>query len=264
MGDTAQHRYSLLIIEDDDEYRNYIVDGLQDMYDIIQASDGKEGWDKVLTYHPDLIITDVKLPRIDGIKLSEKIKADKRTRHLPVIILTGLSGEEEQIRGLNSGANDYLTKPFNFDILAVKIKNLLSLLVMFKQTYSKRFLVLPGDFEVKTSHDEFIGSVMNFIEDNIASKKLNVANLSAHLGTSRVALYNKVFELTGKPPVELIRSVKLDKALRQLTTTDKALAQIARETGFATAHYFSKSFKDKFGLLPSEYRIAHKKPSIKA
>lgn len=252
-----EKRHRLLVIEDHEEWRDYLVGCLQDTYEVIEAADGQEGWEKVLSVRPDLIITDVKLPLIDGIKLSEKIKTDKRTRHLPVILLTALSSHDDQLRGLSSGANDYLTKPFNFDILIVKIKNLLAVHNLLKQTYSKRFTVLPAAVEVKATHELFMSSVMRFLEENIASGNLNVANLSAHLGTSRVSLYNRVLELTGQSPIELITSFKLDKAAGELTNTNKALAQVARETGFATPHYFSKIFKDKFGLLPSEYRHAH-------
>jgi YesN/AraC family two-component response regulator len=248
----------LLIVEDDDEWRQYISDCLIDRYEVFQACNGKEGWDKVLACHPDLVITDIKLPVMDGIKLSRKIKADKRTRHLPVILLTGLNKEEEQLKGLRSGANDYLVKPCNVDILAIKIKNLLALHYALKEIYSKRFVVQPADVEIKSGDDEFINSALRFIENNIQSNNLNVLNLSTHLKTSRVALYNRIFKLTGMPPVEFIRSFKLNQAAGQLINTDKALALIARATGFATAHYFSKSFKGKFGLLPSEYRSKYK------
>jgi len=253
-----EKHHRLLVIEDHEEWRDYLVDCLQDTYEVIEATDGQDGWGKVLSLHPDLIITDIKLPFIDGIKLSEKIKTDKRTRHLPVILLTALSSHDDQLRGLSSGANDYLTKPFNFDILIVKIKNLLAVHNLLKQTYSKRFTVLPAAVKVK-NQESFMSGVMRFMEENIASGNLNVANLSAHLGTSRVSLYNRVLELTGKSPIELITSFKLDKAAGELSNTNTALAQVARETGFATPHYFSKIFKDKFGLLPSEYRHAHQK-----
>ncbi|TFF37536.1 response regulator [Mucilaginibacter psychrotolerans] len=252
-----EKHHRLLVIEYNAEWRDHIVECLQDTYEVIEAADGQDGWEKVLSLHPDLIITDVKLPQIDGIKLSGKIKTDKRTRHLPVILLTALSSHDDQLRGLSSGANDYLTKPFNFDILLIKIKNLLAVHNLLKKTYSRHFTVLPAAVEV--NQESFMSGVTRFMEENITSGNLNVASLSAYLGTSRVSLYNRVLELTGKSPIQLITSFKLDKAAGQLTNTNKAPAQVARETGFATPHYFSKIFKDKFGLLPSEYRHAHQK-----
>ncbi|MEO7213859.1 response regulator [Mucilaginibacter sp.] len=256
-----KQQFRLLVIEDDDDLRAYIVDGLCQTYQVFYAANGQEGWDKVLSCQPNLIITDVKLPLIDGIRLTKMIKSDKRTHHLPVILLTALNREEDQIKGLNSGANDYLIKPCNFDILNLKIRNLLALNDMFKNTYSKRIVVIPREINIKTSGEEFLISAASYIETNIKSHKLSVAGLSAHFGRSRVALYNRIFELTGKPPVEFIKSYKLEKAAGLLTKSNIAVAQVALEAGFATAHYFSKSFKIKFGILPSEYRTAHLNPA---
>jgi DNA-binding response OmpR family regulator len=259
MHATTKQKHRLLIIDDDDDLRAYMIDNLQTFYHVFQAADGKEGWNKVLACQPDLIITDIKLPLLDGIQLSLKIKSDKRTCHLPVILLTALTREEEQIRGLNSGANDYLTKPFNFAILNVKIKNLLAQNDALKTIYSRRIIIQPPEVGIKSNGEKFMTAVTAYIHENIKSPKLNVANLSAHLGTSRVAIYNRIFELTGKPPVAFIRSYKLDIAAELILRSNLSLAEIAHEAGFATAHYFSKSFKDKFGVLLSEYRIDCKK-----
>ncbi|MBD1363127.1 response regulator [Mucilaginibacter sp. ZT4R22] len=254
-----KHQFRLLVIEDDADLRDYVVDNLRQSYEVFQAADGKEGWDKVFSCDPNLVISDIKLPLIDGIQLTKKIKSDKRTQHLPVILLTALNREEDQIKGLNSGANDYLIKPFNFDILHIKVRNLLALTDMFKNSYGEQIIVAQVDADIKSSGDKFLSMAINYIETNIKSPKLSVADLSAHLGRSRVALYNRILELTGKPPVEFIRSYKLEKAADLLIKSDIAVSQIAMETGFATAHYFSKSFKDKFGVLPSEYRAANLK-----
>lgn len=155
-----EKRHRLLVVEDHEEWRDYLVDCLQDTYEVIEAADGQEGWEKVLSFRPDLIIIDVKLPLIDGIKLSEKIKTDKRTRHLPVILLTALSSHDDQLRGLSSGANDYLTKPLNFDILRVKIKNLLAVHHLLEQSYGNRFTVIPAAVDVKASHELFMTGVI--------------------------------------------------------------------------------------------------------
>ncbi len=221
-----KHQFRLLVIEDDADLRDYVVDNLRQSYEVFEAADGKEGWEKVFSCNPNLVISDIKLPLIDGIQLTKKIKSDKRTQHLPVILLTALNREEDQIKGLNSGANDYL-------------------------------IVAQVEADIKSSGDRFLAMAVSYIETNIKSPKLSVSDLSAHLGRSRVALYNRILELTGRPPVEFIRSYKLEKAADLLIKSDIAVSQIATETGFATAHYFSKSFKDKFGVLPSEYRTAN-------
>lgn len=245
---------TLLIVEDNDEFRYYIKDNLIAQYKIVEASNGAEGWDKALSCHPDLIISDITMPFMNGITLSRKIKADKRTSHIPFIMLTACTREDEQLRGLESGANDYLTKPFNFDILNIKIKNLLQLNTMLKNTYKKQLTVIHPDIEIESSGEKFLSKVINYIDNNLNNPKFSVVNLSEHLAMSRGALYTKIFELTGLPPVEFIRSYKLDRAAILLLKSDLTVTQIAYEAGFATPHYFSRSFKEKFNMLPSDYR----------
>ncbi|SEO37546.1 Signal transduction histidine kinase [Mucilaginibacter gossypiicola] len=244
----------LLIVEDNDEFRYYIKDNLLAQYKVVEAANGTEGWDKALSCHPDLIISDVTMPFMNGITLSRKIKADKRTSHIPFIMLTACTGEEEQLRGLESGANDYLTKPFNFDILNIKIKNLLQLNTQLKNTYKKQLTVVHPDIEVESSGEKFLNRVINYIDGNLNNPKFSVVDLSEHLSMSRGALYTKIFDLTGLPPVEFIRSYKLDRAAILLLKSDLTVTQIAYEAGFATPHYFSRSFKEKFNMLPSDYR----------
>ncbi|MGN6178344.1 MAG: hybrid sensor histidine kinase/response regulator transcription factor [Mucilaginibacter sp.] len=244
----------LLIVEDNDEFRYYIKDNLKARYKIVEASNGAEGWDKALSCHPDLIISDITMPYMDGITLSKKIRADKRTSHIPFIILTACTQEEEQLKGLESGANDYQTKPFNFEILNVKIKNLLQLNTTLKNTYTKQLKVVHPDMNVESAREKLLSKVVDYINNNLNNPKFSVADLSNHLAMSRGALYTKIFELTGLPPVEFIRSYKLDRGAILLVKTDLSVSQIAYEAGFATPHYFSRSFKDKFNMLPSEYR----------
>lgn len=244
----------LLIVEDNDEFRYYIKDNLKTQYKIVEASNGAEGWDKALSSHPDLIISDITMPYMDGIMLSKKIKTDKRTSHIPFIMLTARTREDEQLKGLESGANDYLTKPFNFEILNVKIKNLLQVNTTLKNTYTKQLKVVHSDMEVESGREKFLSKVINYINNNLNDPKFSVSDLSENLAMSRGALYKKIFELTGLPPVEFIRSYKLDRAAILLTKSDLSVSQIAYEAGFATPHYFSRSFKDKFNMLPSEYR----------
>lgn len=248
----------LLIVEDNDEFRYYMKDNLETQYKIVEASDGEEGWDKALACHPDLIISDITMPQMNGITLSRKIKTDKRTSHIPFIMLTARTREDEQLRGLESGANDYLTKPFNFDILNIKIKNLLQINTALKNTYKKQLKVVPSDTAVESGSEKFLNKVITYIDNNLNNPKFSVVDLSEHLAMSRGALYTKIFELTGLPPVEFIRSYKLDRAAILLTKSDLSVSQIAYEAGFATPHYFSRSFRDKFNMLPSEYRRAER------
>jgi signal transduction histidine kinase/ligand-binding sensor domain-containing protein/DNA-binding response OmpR family regulator len=244
---------SILLVEDNEDFRFYLKDNLRLHYNVIEASDGKDGWQKVLAHHPQLIVSDISMPDMDGIQLAKKIKSDKRTSHIPVVLLTALSGEKDQANGLETGANDYITKPFSFEILNARIKNLLALNSALKNTYTRQINVLAPEVKIESDDQKLIKDIMLYLEENLTSSQLSVEELSRHVGMSRSTLYNKVFELTGQTPVEFIRSVKLDKAAVLLEKSDMNVAQIAYSVGFSTPNYFAKSFKAKFNMLPSEY-----------
>ncbi|GGF28725.1 hybrid sensor histidine kinase/response regulator [Hymenobacter cavernae] len=248
----------LLIVEDDDEFRYYLKDNLKDHYKVTDVLNGKDGWYKALACHPDLIVSDITMPYMDGVALSRKLKSDKRTCHIPIILLTGLTREEEQLKGLESGANDYLTKPFNFEILNAKIRNLLELNRSLKTTYTKQLKVVLNHVDIASSSERFLNNVVLHIEKNLTNSNFSVEELSENFGMSRGSMYNKILELTGMPPVEFIRSFKLDRASVLLRESDLTISEIAYQVGFATPHYFTKSFKAKFNILPSDYRKSKK------
>lgn len=244
---------SILLVEDNEDFRFYLKDSLKSFYKIYEASNGQEGWQKALAHHPQVIVSDINMPYMNGIELCCKVKSDKRTNHIPIVLLTALTGEEEQIRGLETGANDYLTKPFNFEILNAKIKNLLALNKTLKDTYTKHIKVQTPEVVIESHSDRLLNKVVLYIEENLNNPKLSVEDLSRHVGMSRGSLYHKILELTGESPVEYIRSVKLDKATVLLEKSDLNVSQIAYMVGFATPNYFAKSFKAKFNMQPSEF-----------
>jgi DNA-binding response OmpR family regulator/nitrogen-specific signal transduction histidine kinase len=244
---------SILLVEDNEDFRFYLKDNLRFHYKVFEATNGKEGWQSALAHHPQLIVSDISMPFMNGIELSRKIKSDKRTSHIPVILLTALTGEEEQLKGLETGANDYITKPFNFEVLNAKIKNLLILNSTLKSTYTKQINVLTPDVEIESDNEKLLKEIMLYLEENLTNPQLSVEELSRHVGMSRSSLYSKLLELTGQTPVEFIRAVKLDKAAILLEKSDMNVAQIAYSVGFSTPNYFAKSFKTKFNMLPSEY-----------
>ncbi|WP_207424623.1 hybrid sensor histidine kinase/response regulator transcription factor [Desertivirga brevis] len=242
----------VLLIEDNEDFRFYLKDNLKAYYRIIEASNGKEGWQKALSHHPQLIVSDINMPEMDGLELSEKIKLDKRTSNIPVILLTALAAEAEQIKGLGTGANDYITKPFNFEILNVKIRNLLTLNRTSRDTYTKQFKITL-DQEVESADAKLLGKALLYIEQNINDPKLSVEDLSKHLNMSRSTLYSKIRELTGQSPIEYIRNVKLEKAVLLLEKSALTIAEVGYAAGFATPNYFTRAFKTKYHMLPSEY-----------
>lgn len=250
---------SILLIEDNEDFRFYLKDSLKSFYKIYEASNGQEGWQKTLAHHPQVIVSDINMPFMNGIELCCKVKLDKRTNHIPIILLTALTAEEEQIRGLETGANDYLTKPFNFEILNAKIKNLLFLNRTLKDTYTKQIRIQTPEILIESHSDRLLNKVVLYIEENLNNPRLSVEDLSKHVGMSRGSLYHKILELTGLSPVEYIRSVKLDKATVLLERSDLNVSQIAYMVGFATPNYFAKSFKAKFNMQPSEFMSLKRK-----
>ncbi|WP_165939999.1 hybrid sensor histidine kinase/response regulator transcription factor [Dyadobacter psychrotolerans] len=250
---------SVLIIEDNEEFRHYLKENLLPYYNVIEAGNGKEGWQKTLSHHPELIVSDIAMPEMDGITLSQKIKADKRTKHIPIILLTASTGEQQQLDGLNSGANDYLTKPFNFEILNAKMNNLILLNRLLKGVYSRHIKLSGQQPQNESSQEKLLKDMLTYIEDNLHTSQLSVENLSRHVGMSRGTLYSKVLEMSGQTPIEFIRSIKLEKAAVLLENSDLSISQISYMTGFTAPNYFAKSFKAKFNMLPTEYKAKKRK-----
>lgn len=256
-----QEFLTVLIIEDNEDFRTYLRNNLKPYYKVIEAVDGREGWQKALSAHPHVIVSDISMPYMDGITLSKKIRADKRTAHIPIILLTALTGGAYQLKGLQTGASDYLTKPFSTDILKLKIQNLASLNKSLKEAYSRRLDLSTGPATVESENDKLLLKITGYIEENIDDDKLSVEQLAKHLCMSRATLYNKVVDITGETPVEYIRSVRLNKAAALLEKSDMRIAEIGYTVGFLTPNYFARAFKAKFNMSPSEYVALKRKPA---
>ncbi|MBC8053135.1 MAG: response regulator [Sphingobacteriaceae bacterium] len=243
----------VLIVEDNADFRFYLKENLKKDYLIFEASNGKDGWQKALSGHPDLIVSDISMPVMDGIALSTKLKSDKRTCHIPVILLTAMTGEQEQLKGLETGASDYMTKPFNFEILNSRIRNLLALNNTIKNTYKKHIEVQQPQLEIESEDAKFLNSIVQYIEKNLTNPELSVEELSKHARVSRGTLYTRILSITGETPVEYIRSYKLEKAKALLEKSDYTISQVCYMVGYSTPAYFSKAFRAKYNMLPSEY-----------
>jgi len=243
----------ILLVEDNEDFRFYLKDNLREHFHVVEAANGREGWQKALALHPGLIISDISMPEMDGIQLCKKLKNDDRTLHIPVILLTALSGEEGQVKGLAFGATDYMTKPFNFEILLSKVKNLLTLQDTFKRTYKKQLDIQLEDVQVVSEDEKLLRNAVDYIEKNISNDRLSVEQLAREMAMSRVSLYKKILMLTGKSPLEFIRTVKLKRAAQLLASGQMTISMVAFEVGFNSPTYFTRIFKDEFNLLPSEY-----------
>jgi signal transduction histidine kinase/ligand-binding sensor domain-containing protein/DNA-binding response OmpR family regulator len=243
----------VLLIEDNDDLRFYLKDNLKHIFHIIEAVNGKDGWQKTLALHPHLIVSDVSMPKMNGIDLCNKIRHDDRTEHIPIILLTALTEEQDQLAGTASGANDYITKPFNFEILLSKINGLLQMQQTLKKTYQKQVDIQAQEMVIISEDQKFLKNTLKCIEDNITNPNFSVEELSRQMSLSRVSLYKRLLTLTGKTPVDCIRTIRLKKAVQLLEKSRLSIASVAYEVGFNNPTYFSKVFKEAYGVLPSEY-----------
>jgi signal transduction histidine kinase/ligand-binding sensor domain-containing protein/CheY-like chemotaxis protein len=249
---------SILIVEDNEDFRFYLKDNLRGLYKIIEAADGKEGWKKVLAEQPQLVVSDISMPHMDGIQLCRKIRTDERTRQIPVILLTAMSGETIELEGLQTGATDYISKPFNFEVLLSKIRNVVEFNETVRKTWQRRVETGPAPVE-KTSPDElFLREVLEYVEKNIGDPDLSVEALSQRFHSSRSTFYKRLLLLTGKTPVEFIRHTRLQRAADLLEKSQLTVAEIAYTVGFNNPKYFTQYFKSAFDCIPSAYRAARK------
>ncbi|MDR1557786.1 MAG: response regulator [Tannerellaceae bacterium] len=243
----------LLIVEDNKELRTLIASRLKDNYTILQAGDGVEGLETALKEIPDIILSDVMMPRMNGIEMSKKIKRDIRTSHIPLILLTAKTGEDSNLEGLTAGADDYITKPFNQEILQIKIRNLIEMRKHNQALFEEQMHVEPSRITVNSLDKQLIKRALEYTEANISNPGFSVEELSRELGMSRVHLYKKLSSLSGKTPIEFIRVVRLKRAAQLLQESRLTISEIAYEVGFNNPKYFRKYFKDEFGVLPSQY-----------
>jgi signal transduction histidine kinase/ligand-binding sensor domain-containing protein/DNA-binding response OmpR family regulator len=251
-------KFTILLTEDNEDFRFYLKDNLRAWFNIIEAGNGKEGWQKALGQHPDLVVSDIMMPGMNGIELCRKIRTDERTARIPVILLTARSAEEVQMEGYITGASDFITKPFNFEILLSRINNLLEQQENMKKTYRKQLEVVPGNVNVVPADESLMTNALEVIRQKLDDPDFSVEDLSKALHMSRAALYKKISAITGQTPVELIRALRMQHAAQLLAKSGQTVAEIAYAVGFNNTKYFVKYFKEAFHMLPTEYRAAHR------
>jgi len=251
-------KFTILLTEDNEDFRFYLKDNLRTYFNIIEAGNGKEGWQKALGQHPDLVVSDIMMPEMNGIELCRKIRTDERTARIPVILLTARSAEEVQMEGYTTGASDFITKPFNFEILLSRINNLLTQQESMKKTFSRQLEVVPDTIAVATPDEKLLADALEVIRGQLDNPDFSVEDLSKALHMSRAALYKKISAVTGQTPVELIRGQRMQHAAQLLAKSGQTVAEIAYAVGFNNTKYFVKYFKEAFHMLPTEYRAAHR------
>lgn len=248
------NRPTVLVIDDNTDIRQYERTLLQDEYIVLEAADGKEGLAVALKEVPDLVICDVMMPVMDGLELTEQLKTNTATSHIPVIMLTAKNLEEHRAEGYEHGADSYITKPFHSKVLLARIENLLRQRQLLKNLYQG---TKEAEKEISEAHLEdrdkqFLKQLQAIIQKNISDSEFGVEDMGQQIGLSRVQLYRKVKAMTGSSVVDLLRKARLAKARRLLETRSMSVSEVAYEVGFSAPSYFTKCFKEEYGMLPGD------------
>jgi signal transduction histidine kinase/ligand-binding sensor domain-containing protein/DNA-binding response OmpR family regulator len=244
----------ILMVEDDSDIQQYVYEILSPFFKVVTASDGKEGIKKAMEVIPDLIVSDIMMPDVDGIELCRTLKSDKLTSHIPIILLTALSDVAHHVQGISEGADVFLPKPFNSQLLLVHVRNLINSRITLRELYAKKVLLGTANFEIKTYEEEFLFKLMKLVQDNISNSEFNNDDLANLMYMSRSTFYRKLKAVTGMSGNEFLRTSRLNYAVKLLESGNYSVNEASFEAGFNDIKYFRKRFQEQFGVTPSEYK----------
>lgn len=243
----------VLLVEDNADVRAYLRGRIDSDYQIREAVDGVEGFEMASEYVPDLIITDLMMPRMDGVDLCRKLKTDERTSHIPIILLTAKANIESRIAGLETGADDYLTKPFHQQELLTRVRNLIQQRKLLRERFRKELILQPREMALTSVDERFLDRVVTLVETHLEDPDFSVRAFREELGMSKTQIHRKLTALTDQAPGEFIRTYRLKRAAQLLAAHHENVSQIAFAVGFNNLSYFAKCFKEQFGVSPSQY-----------
>jgi signal transduction histidine kinase/ligand-binding sensor domain-containing protein/AraC-like DNA-binding protein/AmiR/NasT family two-component response regulator len=243
----------VLIIEDNHDMRDYIQKTLFGKYQFICAENGKEGLVKASSFVPDIIISDVMMPEMDGYKLCETVKSNEITSHIPIILLTAKADQSSKLLGLEIGADDYLPKPFDADELRLIVRNRLESRNKLKDKFSREVTLEPKEISITSFDERFIGKLLEIIEQHMDDESFSIEALANEVGYSSMHLYRKIKALSGQTPSQFLRTIRLKRAAALLAKDSDNVTQIAYSVGFSSLSYFSKCFKEQFGVPPGKF-----------
>ncbi|NLR58545.1 response regulator [Chitinophaga polysaccharea] len=244
----------VLLVEDNEDFRFYLKDNLSQYFQILEAENGLVAWKLLQQTLPHLIVSDISMPEMDGLELCKKVRAQQRTTHLPVVLLTARAEEAQQLEALETGASDYITKPFNFEVLLSRLRNIISQQTSLRKTFQQHIEANPSEIAISSADEQFIQQALQIVEKNISNPDFSVEELSRALFMSRVSVYKKILALTGRSPIEFIRSIRLKRAVQLLEKSQLTVAEVAYEVGFNNPKYFTRYFKMEYNVLPSQYK----------
>jgi DNA-binding response OmpR family regulator len=244
----------ILVVEDHRDVRTYIHEHLAPSYQVLEAANGVKGIEKAREYIPDLIISDIMMPKMDGYELCRILKNDERTCHIPVILLTAKASSESKLQGLETGADDYLIKPFDSKELLARVKNLIALRQKLRERFSHEMVLKPGDIAITPTDEGFLLKMKSVAEQHLGDEEFSIETLRSEVGMSRTQLHRKLRALINQSPSQFVRSMRLQRAVELLKQKAGTVAEIAYMVGFGSQAYFTKCFHEQFGCSPKEYQ----------
>ena len=249
--DNGKEKNKILIVEDNDDFRRFLINCLKNHYQVFDAPNGQKALDMLSRQPVQIVISDVMMPVMDGMELCRNIKTDIRYSHIPIILLTARTAEEHILSGLKEGADDYITKPFNLEILLLRIQKLLKWTENNHEKF-KTIDISPSEITVSTLDEQLIEKAIQAVEENMDNSEFSVEELGNYVGMSRGHLYKKLTLITGKSPIEFIRILRIKRGRQLLEQGQTSISQVAYQIGLSPKQ-FAKYFKEEFGCLPSEY-----------
>jgi len=244
----------MLVVDDNEDFRNFIAALFTDSYRILKANDGDMALKIILDKMPDMIICDVMMPKMDGFELCRMVKQDIRISHIPIILLTAKAGDENKYKGLEAGAEDYIAKPFNMEMLSLKVSRIIERQKKSREQFKRKVDITVGEVEITTMDEKFVKKAVALVEANLSNSEFLVEDLCREMGMSRVYFYKKILSLTDKTPSEFIRFIRLKRAADLLEKSQLFVNEVAFQVGFNDPKYFRKYFKDEYGVSPNEYK----------
>jgi signal transduction histidine kinase/ligand-binding sensor domain-containing protein/DNA-binding response OmpR family regulator len=255
---TLSSRPRLLVVEDNDEVCQYLQQLFSLDYEVLTAADGLEGWNAVLTHTPALVISDVMMPRSDGLELCRRLKQDPRTAHIPVLLLTARTAALHEVEGFDIGADDYVSKPFNPLVLQAKVAALLRNRLQLREYYQRQILLEPTEIVIADADRTFLEQAMHIVEQHLTDPAFSVLVLADALCMSQSVMYRRIKSITGQTTVEFIRDVRMKRAAQLLAQPQMRVAEVAFQVGVENVKYFRKTFQKIYGVAPSEYARQHR------
>ncbi|WP_066630621.1 hybrid sensor histidine kinase/response regulator transcription factor [Labilibacter marinus] len=244
---------NILIVEDNDDLRFYLLENLKSKYNTLEASHGEQALSIVESTHIDLVVSDVMMPMVGGIELCSKLKQNSKYAHIPIILLTARTTNEQKLEGLKVGADDYITKPFSFEILEVKIQNI----IKYRKSLQRKFVssdpITPSEICVTSLDEKFLQKALDIMEENLSNSDFSIEKMGQLLGVSRAHLYTKLMAITGKTPADFIKIMRLKRATQLIEESQMTISEISYEVGYNGPRYFTKHFKGYYGVTPSKY-----------